>query len=699
MASSKDSIHPKTLNDEIKDLRVHPQELTAAHILPFVPKASEIEEKDEKSLTILSKILAHNTSVHAASTWAMENTEWDFTAVYYDMIDHFCHAFINFHPPKLPPIPQKQFDIYKDAIKGAYLYQDMMLERTIELAGEDALIIVMSDHGYVSDNNRVLAKPDIHAAPALEHREFGMFVMKGPGVKKGEIIYGTSLLDIAPTLLNYYDLPIGKDMDGRVLRDAFDTLPPSKTIGSWENQPGDFAAISNDVTVDPLSQQEAMEQLIELGYVDRPDSNIEKAIHETKCDLQFNLARVYLGKQEYTECESILDELLKEDVNTIPYLVDLIQISIIQEKFKNARKYLEELRQKDSKATVRTKLAEAKILMGEGMIQKAKIILKYLSLRPVMKGLTYFELGKLHLKLEEFEKARTQFEKAVEFKPNQAKYQHALASVLLKLDLPEEALDHALTAVELVRYFPDAHYTVGQALEKMGDLENAKQAFATAEKLRPKMTRAAIAHENITQKQSKKEDTTDASKFPEITIVSGLPRSGTSMMMQMLHAGGISPLTDRKRKEDESNPKGYFEFEKTKSLHIDNSWMGEAEDKVIKVVAQLLKFLPKEYRYKIVFMTRNIDEVLASQNVMLKRNKLTTKKGVRKSFEAELKKLDTLLDHEPGIEVLKVAYSDVIQSPKEEALKIESFLGKKLNVKQMVEQVEANLYRNRALKF
>ena len=84
---------------------------------------------------------------------------------------------------------------------------------------------------------------------------------------------------------------------------------------------------------------------------------------------------------------------------------------------------------------------------------------------------------------------------------------------------------------------------------------------------------------------------------------------------------------------------------------------------------------------------------------MLKRNKLTAKKGVRKSFEAELKKLDTLLDHEPGIEVLKVAYSDVIESPKEEALKIESFLGKELNVKQMIEQVEAGLYRNRALKF
>ncbi|MFT6500722.1 MAG: putative AlkP superfamily phosphohydrolase/phosphomutase/tetratricopeptide (TPR) repeat protein [Crocinitomicaceae bacterium] len=696
---AKDSVHPKSLNNEIKDLRVHPQELTAAHIFPFIPKAAEIEEKDEKSLSVLSKILAHNTSVHAASTWAMENTDWGFTAVYYDMIDHFCHAFINFHPPRIPAIPEKQFDIYKEAVTGAYLYQDMMLERTLELAGEDALVIVMSDHGYVSDNNRVLVKPDIHAAPALEHREFGMFVMKGPGVKKGETIYGTSLLDIAPTLLNYYDLPIGKDMDGSVITDAFDTLPKTKTIESWETQPGDFAELNKDVSIDPLSQQEAMEQLIELGYIDRPDTNIEKAIHETKCDLRFNLARVYMGKQEYPECEKVLVELMKEDVNTVPYLVDLVHISIIQKKYKEARIYLEDLRQKDPKAAVRTRLAEAKILMGEGMVEKAKKILEELNQRPVMKGITYFELGKMHLKLQEFEKALVHFEKAAADKPNHAKYRHALSSVLLKLDRPEEALDHALTAIELVRNFPDAHYTIGQALEKMGDLENAKQAFAVAEKLRPSMTRAAIAHENIIQKQSTVKDTTDTSKFPEITIVSGLPRSGTSMMMQMLHAGGIPPLTDGKRKEDESNPKGYFEFEKTKSLHKDNSWMGEAEDKVIKVVAQMLKFLPKEYRYKVVFMTRNIDEVLASQNVMLKRDKLTAKEGVRKSFEAELKKLDALLDNEPGIEVLKVAYADVIESPKEEALKIELFLGKELDIKKMVDQVEAGLYRNRVLKF
>ena len=693
-------VHPQSLGKELEDLRMHPGEITGAHILPFIPKAAEIEDEDQKSLQIFSKIIAHNSSLHACSTWAMENTEWDFTAVYYDMIDHFCHAFMKYHPPKLNAVPQKQFDIYKDAVNGAYVFQDMMLERTLQLAGEDTLVIVMSDHGYVSDDSRMLVVPDVHAAPALEHREFGMFVMNGPGVKKGENIYGTSLLDIAPTLLNYFDLPIGEDMDGRVMLDAFTNPPALKMIDSWENQPGDFAVHEKAVLGDALSEQAAMEQLIELGYVDRPDVDMAKAINETKCDLRFNLARVYMGKQDFEACEEVLLELMKEDVNTIPFLVDLLHVSIIQEKYKEARTYLEQLRTEDPKSAMKTKLAEAKILFGEGRVPKAKELLNELQQRPSMAGTSHYELGKLYMRLEDYPLALTQFQKAVELKPSHAKYRQALASAYLRLDQPEEALDHALTSIELVRYFPDAHYTIGEALEKMGDLENAKQAYATAEKLRPKMTRAKLAQENIIAEQTgaNKSDE-DVSSFPEITIVSGLPRSGTSMMMQMLSVGGMTALSDDVRKEDEDNPKGYFEYEKTKALHKNNDWLAEAEEKSLKVVAQLLKYLPLNFRYKVIFMTRDLDEVLASQRVMLKNNNALPKEGVKKSFETELQKLDVWHKKEPGVEVLKVEYKDVIENPKEEAEKIQAFLGRELDIEKMVDQVEADLYRNRILKF
>ncbi len=693
------SIHPKSLEKELTQFRIHPHELTEAHILPFIPKAQEIEDDHKKSLDIFVKIMAHNTSLHACSTWLQENTEWDFMAIYYDLIDHFCHAFMKFHPPKLPAIQEEQYEIFKDVINSAYRFQDMMLERTLELIDDDTLVIVMSDHGYVSDNSRLLTPPDVHAGPALEHREFGIFVMNGPGVKKGQNVFGTSLLDVTPTILNYFDLPIGADMDGRVMMDAFEELPPIKMIDSWENEPGDFGLHGQGSEEDVLSAQAAMEQLIELGYVDRPDSNVEKAIHKTKCELRFNLARVYMGKQEFDKAEEILLDLIQEETEISHFLVDLVQLSLIKEDYASARKYLEQLRENDPKSRTKTQLTEAKILFGEGKVPQGKKILEELSKRQSLAGASYFELGKLYMRLEEYPNAKENFEQAIEHKPNNAKYHHALATVYLRLGALEDALNHGLTSIELVRYFPDAHYTIGQILEKMGDLDSANQAYATAEKLRPKLKRARIAKENIEKKKSKRLGHDETSDFPEITIVSGLPRSGTSMMMQMLNAGGLVPLTDGVRKEDSDNPKGYFEYEKTKSLHKNNDWVGEAEGKVIKVIAQLLKHLPVDYRYKIVFMTRDLDEVLASQTVMLKNNNVQPKEGVKKAFNTELKKLDDWFDREPGVEVLKVPYSGVIEDPRSQAELIQQFLGKKLDIEQMVDQVSSDLYRNRILKF
>ncbi|MDX2360694.1 MAG: alkaline phosphatase family protein [Crocinitomicaceae bacterium] len=696
---TKGSVHPSSLTKKIEDLRVHPEEITAAHILPFIPDAAKIDEKDQSGLKGFSKIMAHNASIHACSTWAMENSEWDFMGIYYDMIDHFCHGFMKFHPPKLTAVPQKQYDMYKSVVDSAYMFQDMMLERTLKLAGEDTLVIVMSDHGYVSDQNRILVMPDIHAAPALEHREFGMFVMNGPGVKKGQTIYGTTLLDIAPTILNYFDLPVGRDMDGRSMSDAFDSMNSCKFIESWETVEGDFAVHQKEIASDPLSEQAAMEQLIELGYIDKPDTNIEKAIHQTKCDLRFNLARVYLGKRDYEESEKILLELLKEDVNITPFLTDLIHICIVQKKFKEASSYLAQLRKLEPKSLNKTKLAEAKILFGEGLVKQGRQILEEVSKRPAMAGTAHHELGKLFMRLQEYDKALVHLKKAIEINPESAKYQHALSVAYLRLKQPEESLDHSLKSIELVRYFPDAHYTIGEALELMGDLEGAKQAYATSEALQPKIKKATIAKENIVHQQEGEHKTIrEMSQFPEITIVSGLPRSGTSMMMQMLSEGGITPLVDGVRKDDESNPKGYFEYEKTKGLHKNSDWLDEAEGKVLKVVAQLLKFLPRDFRYKVVFMTRDLDEVLASQQTMLKKGTASPKEGVKQSFEAELKKLDDWCDKEPGIQLLKVSYSDVVDAPAKEVDRIQEFLEVNLDQQKMINQVEASLYRNRKFK-
>ena len=105
-----------------------------------------------------------------------------------------------------------------------------------------------------------------------------------------------------------------------------------------------------------------------------------------------------------------------------------------------------------------------------------------------------------------------------------------------------------------------------------------------------------------------------------ITVVSGLPRSGTSMMMKMLEAGGILPIIDNIRTADEDNPKGYYEFERVKAIDKgDTEWVADAQGKSVKVISALLKHLPSDHQYRVIFIRRHMDEILASQRKMLLR--------------------------------------------------------------------------------
>ena len=182
-----------------------------------------------------------------------------------------------------------------------------------------------------------------------------------------------------------------------------------------------------------------------------------------------------------------------------------------------------------------------------------------------------------------------------------------------------------------------------------------------------------------------------------ITVVSGLPRSGTSMMMKMLEAGGLTPLTDNRRVADEDNPKGYYEDERIKRLAKDASWLGEARGKVVKVVSPLLKHLRGEFRYRIVFVRRDMAEVLASQRQMLvRRNQPTdavSDDQMTAAYGKHLAGIEAWLGEQPNIDVLYVTYKDVVAAPAEHAERINQFLGRRLDTASMVAAVDRTLYR------
>ena len=185
-----------------------------------------------------------------------------------------------------------------------------------------------------------------------------------------------------------------------------------------------------------------------------------------------------------------------------------------------------------------------------------------------------------------------------------------------------------------------------------------------------------------------------------IVIVSGLPRSGTSLAMSAISAGGMEPLVDHIRKADEDNPKGYYEFEPVKKTKTDAAWLDDASGKVVKMVYRLLYNLPDNHWYKVVFMRRDLKEVLASQNKMLERSSQPVgalpDEKMQALFTAELDKCEKWLAEQPNFKVLYIDHRDMINNGPAQAQKINDFLDGGLDVDAMAAVVDPDLYRNRA---
>ncbi|MBU0730973.1 MAG: sulfotransferase [Proteobacteria bacterium] len=183
-----------------------------------------------------------------------------------------------------------------------------------------------------------------------------------------------------------------------------------------------------------------------------------------------------------------------------------------------------------------------------------------------------------------------------------------------------------------------------------------------------------------------------------IYIVSGLPRSGTSMMMKILEAGGLQTMVDNIRTPDENNPRGYYELEAVKTIKKDHSWLAEARGKAIKIISKLLQALPTGYSYKIIFMKRRLEEIISSQETMLQREGKSAAvdgKKLAALYHNHLEEIEEWLSRQKNIEVLYVTYHEVIADPKTNLQLLNNFLDNCLIIEKMVRVVDNSLYRQR----
>ncbi|MBV8728585.1 MAG: sulfotransferase [Acidobacteriia bacterium] len=182
-------------------------------------------------------------------------------------------------------------------------------------------------------------------------------------------------------------------------------------------------------------------------------------------------------------------------------------------------------------------------------------------------------------------------------------------------------------------------------------------------------------------------------------MVSGLPRSGTSMIMRMLESGGLPLVTDGIRQADDDNPRGYYEYEPVKRLDKDASWLKDTYHKAIKIIYILLYHLPSNHRYKVIFLRRSLDEVVASQKVMLRNRQQQGRlddEQLIESYHHQLNRLYTWIKHQPNFEIIYLDYEEVVSEPPKAVFDIVGFLGLPLDTGAMVSSVEPELYRRRS---
>ena len=744
-------VHPARLEEALAQCLVGPREIDAEVVSLFVPRFREVDQAKDGRLVAIAVTLAETFSVHAALTWALEHEPWDFVAVYYHAIDHFCHAFLRYHPPRLASVGKADFDLYSDVVNSAYRLQDLLLGRLLALAGDEATVVLCSDHGFQVGDLRPGRLAAVPVAAAEEHRPIGVFAMKGPGIKRDQLVHGARVLDVTPTILALFGLPVGEDMDGRPLVEGFeDTSRPVATIPSLETAEGACGRHPPDTRVEPREQRALLDQFVALGYVDSEDAKDSAPARALAIvERDWNLARVLMTSGHYAKALPILEDLQDRYPLRFDFGMALAECQFRLGLGDAAAQVAQDL------AAVYPGQVRARMLLGLAAHYRGdrKAALDHLAavaaVRPRLPAF-HVQLGTVYLLLGRTAEALHAFEEALHLDPDSPTAHLGVAKCRLRLQENSQAAGAALRALGLDFSLADAHWVLGVALARVGRVDEAISALEACLRLAPgrggvhgllailyggrrdgaerardhrarfeafrrgrgdrqrrifEIQTAARRRANARARRRAEEEAqlaqaasglnltsdvvdTAAGRVPmrepgasgkELVIVSGLPRSGTSMMMQMLAAGGAPVMVDDSRTADESNPEGYYEWEGAKRLLRNPAAIEEAQGRVVKVVSLLLGRLPRARRYKVVFMRRPVEEMIASQRKMLARagvaQPLADSTRLQRLAASHQQAVIERLEELPYVDVLVVDHGEALSRPAETADRVARFLG------------------------
>ena len=482
------SVQPPALAADIADLRIHPTEIEGIQIQTLIPRAHELDQRDpavQHRLGFLQARLAEVLGIHATATDLLATQAWDFGAVYYECIDQVGHEFMPFHPPHRPEaVGEADSAFYGEVMARTYCLHDQMLGQLVELAGPGAHVLIVSDHGFESGARR----PRGPVEPARWHRGQGVCVLHGPGIAPDATVEGATLLDIAPTVLTLFGLPVGADMEGKPLAAAWETPPTlPERIPSWEEIPGDDGRLPPDPgETDPAAARALLAQFVALGYVEDPGDDARAAGARAEAEADFNLAAALVEGHRAPEAKALLIPLTERHPDEPRYWHARVQACLAARTPEEAAPCLEALDRLEP-GQGRTVVLRGLLAWGRGDMDGSLAAFGEAARLAPDDPVTQTYLGRVALRQRRWTDAQRAFEHALTVDPDLAEAHYGLSVALPRQgdDFVETGVAHALRAVGLRFEFPEAHFQLGAVLSRLGWFERAAQAFEVTLRLRP----------------------------------------------------------------------------------------------------------------------------------------------------------------------------------------------------------------------
>ena len=772
---SPTSVTPSFLAEELAKCRRHPQQLSTQLLQRLIPKLYEIDPTVDWRLSAIAKILAEDLTTLQTTLYLMKEHPWNFTSLYLIGLDSFSHQGTSFREPITGHADQLGIEHYGELIDRAYELYDEWVGLLVTAAGEEATIVLVSDHGFYHDDRKPRSLGISTTAPCDQHAPIGTIIVAGPNIKSETTIKHATLLDICPTLLTCFQLPVGRDMHGKVLTEIFKTPPPIRTIPSWDQV---VIRPPQNSSQEPCEQatKMALRQLIALGYLpqapldhqhifatsytdhllyqalsylehDRIDAAIpllEQAHHHSpeRTDILTALAEWYqvLGAKEHAS--AVLKQFVFHRVRDAWQAYQALQTKIYDPNQSLSTMEVLEWRHLTARVQLDPTTIQFARLFADWLMNPEEQIAQQLyacaefspqNFPLVMQAadICFFHrwneqalslLGTLATwKKEEssplvvmaahenqqgnFEKAAALSQEALNRHPlDHAAWLESGRASAAQNDWPA-ARTAALQATSSFLKRPQAYELLATiALQGEEDQELAQRYTKLAHHAAKRLAKLKnslrgsssrfLHHQNrtITPLFSTEQGTKHPSTQQPI-IVTGLPRSGTSLLMQMLTAGGIDAITDYQRLPDQHNPLGYFEHEKFKEM-ANYSHLLEP-GKAAKVVIPLLWELPQDLNCYVIFIRRPLDEVIESQHRMA--GEIASFEDLKKAYISFEVQTAEIVRQRPW-SVLQLSHANLLADPVTAAEKINAFLGGRLDVKAMAAVVQPSLYRVKQFK-